>query len=329
MHRNVQQRVPHVNVARRRDVAIERHRRKAYATDGDLAVLGGDVARVLGREGVRRCRIRRCPRAGIVLAQALTRRAVRIAAVTGSLQARAQPRDHLQVARSLARVRVGIGVRVLAGQQRRTVLVIEYTRAVCRHQAGNNVRRSLVIRYGRIHAVIVLVLQSERRIDVALARRARVGDVRRGAVMRVRQKSGRHRSRRTIHATRIVVRVRELGTLEHPIVILCRYKIRFRGPIILRWDDRVHRRSVIRERGDVAHVYRRHSLHPGIDTGRVVRIRVLVAGAAAALSSWARRRSVGARNTARVMLRRVREAQRLIRRHRRGWKTRRYATHVA
>lgn len=95
MHRNIQQRVPYVNVARRCDVAIERHRRKAHATDGDLAVLGGDVARVLGRERVRRRRIRRCARAGIVLAHALARRAVRIAAVTGSLQARAQSRDHL------------------------------------------------------------------------------------------------------------------------------------------------------------------------------------------------------------------------------------------
>lgn len=108
-------------------------------------------------------------------------------------------------------------MRVLAGQHWRTVLVIEYTRAVRRHQVRNNVRRSLIIRYGRIPAVIVLVLQSERRIDVALARRARVRDVRRGAVMRVRQKSGRHRSCRTIHATRIVVRVWKLGALEHPI----------------------------------------------------------------------------------------------------------------
>lgn len=112
------------------------------------------------------------------------------------------------------------------------------------------------------------------------------------------------------------------------LLILRRYEILFRGPIILRRNDGVNRWSVIRER-DVAHVYRRHPLHPRIDTGRVVRIRVLVAGAAAALSSRARRRSVGARHTARVMLRRVREAQRLIRRHRRGWKTRRYATHVA
>lgn len=58
-----------------------------------------------------------------------------------------------------------------------------------------------------------------------------------------------------------------------------------------------------------------------------MRIRILVAGAAAVLSSRARRRGVGARRTARVVLRGIRKTQRLVW-HRRGWKARRYATHV-
>lgn len=83
MHRHVQQRLP---VIARYAVAIEGHRREAYPADGDLAVLGGDVARVLGCQRVRRGRIRRRTRAGVVLAHALARRVVR---VVGSLQARA------------------------------------------------------------------------------------------------------------------------------------------------------------------------------------------------------------------------------------------------
>lgn len=113
------------------------------------------------------------------------------------------------------------------------------------------------------------------------------------------------------------------------LLILCRCKIWFRRSIIFRWNNGIHRRPIIREWGDIAHVYRRHSLHPRVATGCIVRICVLVASTAAALSSWAWCWSVGARYTTRVMLRRVRETQRLIRRHRRGWKTRRYATHVA
>lgn len=81
-------------------IAIERNRREAHSTDGDLAVLGGNVARVLGRERVRRSRIRRRARTGVIFAHALARRVVRI--VTGSFQTRAQPGDHLQIARPLA-----------------------------------------------------------------------------------------------------------------------------------------------------------------------------------------------------------------------------------
>jgi len=58
-----------------------------------------------------------------------------------------------------------------------------------------------------------------------------------------------------------------------------------------------------------------------------MRVRILVAGATAALSSRAGRWSVGARRTARVVLRGIREAQRFVW-HRRGWKARRYTTHV-
>lgn len=107
---------------------------------------------------------------------------------------------------------------------------------------------------------------------------------------------------------------------------LRRYVIRwFRGTIVLRRNDGVHRRPVIRERGDVAHIYRRHPLHP-VNASRVVRVRVLVAGAAA-LSSRARRRGVRAGRAACIMLRRVREAQRFVR-YRAGRKARRYTTHV-
>lgn len=94
--------------------------------------------------------------------------------------------------------------------------MIEYTRAVRRRQIGNNVRGSLVIRYRRVHAIVVFVLQPKRRIDVALTRRAGIGDVRRGAVMRVGQKPG-HRPGWAVHAARIIVRVRELGALEHSV----------------------------------------------------------------------------------------------------------------
>lgn len=103
-----------------------------------------------------------------------------------------------------------------------------------------------------------------------------------------------------------------------------RYVIRrLRGTIILRRYNGVNRRPIIWERGDVAHVYRRHPLHP-VGAGCVVRIRFLVAGTTT-LSSRTRRRGVGARRTARVMLWRIRKAQRLVR-HR--WKARCYATHI-
>lgn len=105
---------------------------------------------------------------------------------------------------------------VLAGQHRRAVLVVKYIRAVRRRQVGNNVRGSLIVRYRCVHAVVIFVLQPECGVDVALARRAGVGDVRRSAAMRVRQKPG-HRPGRAVYAARIVVRVRELGALEHPV----------------------------------------------------------------------------------------------------------------
>lgn len=105
---------------------------------------------------------------------------------------------------------------VLARQQRRAVLVIEHARAVRRCQVGDDVRRPLVVGYGRVHTVIVLVLQTKRRIHVTLARRAGIGDVRRGTMMRVRQKSG-NRPGRAVDAAWIVISVRELGTLEHPV----------------------------------------------------------------------------------------------------------------
>lgn len=58
-----------------------------------------------------------------------------------------------------------------------------------------------------------------------------------------------------------------------------------------------------------------------------MRIRIFVAGAAAALPSWTRRWSVGTGRAARIVLRGIRKAQRFVR-HRRGWKAGRYATHV-
>lgn len=208
-----------MRVARRHAVAIERHRRETHATDRDLAVLGGDVARVLGRKRVRWRRIRRRARAGVVFAHAFARRVVRI--VAGPLEARAQPRDHLEVAR---RPLAGVGVvGVLPGQQRRAVLVIQYAGTVRRRQVRDDIRRSLVIRHRRVH-VVVLVLQPERGIHVALTGRAGVRDVRRSAVMRVRQEPG-HRPGRAAHAARIVVRVREVGALEHPVA--CKKYARF------------------------------------------------------------------------------------------------------
>lgn len=110
------------------------------------------------------------------------------------------------------------------------------------------------------------------------------------------------------------------------LLIFRRYEVRrFRGPIVLRWYDGVHWRPIIREWSDVPHIYRRHPLHT-IDAGRIVRVRILVAGTAA-LPSRARRRGIGTRRAARVVLRGIRKAQRLVR-YRRGWKARCYATHI-
>lgn len=64
--------------------------------------------------------------------------------------------------------------------------------------------------------VVSFVLESKGRIDIALGRGAGAGDVRRGSMVCVRRQTI-HRASRTVYTARIVIGVRKLRTLQHPV----------------------------------------------------------------------------------------------------------------